>query len=101
MLFFLHDNLDNIRPNSIKLSSQPRGVASSLSTDKVVVVCHKGITVFTKQKQTANLSTNFEATCVAVSPDGNLAAVGSQVHLLFITMFYWCYFRIVKYEYTQ
>uniref|UniRef100_A0A914CY87 Translation initiation factor beta propellor-like domain-containing protein n=1 Tax=Acrobeloides nanus TaxID=290746 RepID=A0A914CY87_9BILA len=74
----LGNALDNIRPNSIKLSSQPRGVASSLSTDKVVVVCHKGITVFTKQKQTANLSTNFEATCVAVSPDGNLAAVGSQ-----------------------
>lgn len=83
----LGNTLDNVRPNSTKLPSQPRGVASSLSTDKVVVATHKGILVFTKQKQTAILNINYEATCVAVSPDGNLAAVGSQVR--FVSLIHW------------
>ncbi|KAK0404525.1 hypothetical protein QR680_017490 [Steinernema hermaphroditum] len=70
--------IDNVRPNTIKLGSQPRGMSSSASGETVAVACHKAVIYFKNQKQTALMNIPFEATCIALHPDEKTIVVGSM-----------------------
>jgi len=66
-------------PASERLKSQPRGIGSLASLEKVVVACHKHIVVFVGRKQTLCVDTKFEGSCAAMHSNGKIVAVGGQV----------------------
>ncbi|TKR81028.1 hypothetical protein L596_014973 [Steinernema carpocapsae] len=72
------DAIDNARPTTVKLGSQPRGMSCSPRGKTVAVACHKAVIYFKDQKQTALMNIPFEATCIALHPDEKTLAVGSM-----------------------
>ncbi|KAE9417353.1 hypothetical protein Angca_003459 [Angiostrongylus cantonensis] len=70
------EGTDSLPSTSVKLLSQPVGVASSINGDITVVACCKNIFVFQEQKLSTELTVSFNPSCVALS--GNLVAVGGQ-----------------------
>jgi len=74
----------DVKSNSQKLASQPRGVAVSADGDTVVVGCQRGIIIFKNEREAANVSTNYEAQCIAYHTSGKWVAVGgtdNKVHV--------------------
>lgn len=69
----------DVHPSFIKLESQPRGIAASADCRIVVVACQKSVAVFLDQKCVFTNNNKYESTCVAVTPDAKLIAVGGQV----------------------
>ncbi|CAB3399397.1 unnamed protein product [Caenorhabditis bovis] len=75
--------LDNVKSNSIKLPSQPLGLAASPDGSVAVIACYQHIVIF-KNGQISSQGIDFNSTCVAISPNQKLVAVGgqdSQVHV--------------------
>lgn len=81
-----------MKSESQKLTSQPRGVA--VAGDKVVIACHKSIIVFQKGKLASDFNIKYEGFCTAISPNGNLVAVGGSVSSYFIITNKGCIYRI-------
>uniref|UniRef100_A0A915CE92 Actin-interacting protein 1 n=1 Tax=Parascaris univalens TaxID=6257 RepID=A0A915CE92_PARUN len=71
-------DLGAIRPEKVKLASQPRGISMSLDGSTVAVACQKAVVVFMNQKPLITLNIPFEASCVSLSADGRRVAVGGQ-----------------------
>ncbi|KAJ1368086.1 hypothetical protein KIN20_029148 [Parelaphostrongylus tenuis] len=70
------ESTDSLPSTSVKLLSQPVGLASSNNGDLTVVACCKNIFVFQDKKLSTDLPVSFSPTCVAFS--GSLVAVGGQ-----------------------
>ncbi|KJH44089.1 WD domain, G-beta repeat protein [Dictyocaulus viviparus] len=69
-------NIDSLPSTTVKLLSQPVGLACSNHGDITIVACCKNIFVFQDKKLSMDLSVTFNPTCVAFS--GNHVAVGAQ-----------------------
>lgn len=70
---------DAVRPEKVKLASQPRGISMSSDGGAVAVACQKAVILFVNQKPLVTLNIPFEASCVSLSADGKRIAVGGQV----------------------
>ncbi|CDW55423.1 actin interacting protein 1 [Trichuris trichiura] len=70
-------NMDEqVQAETIKLESQPRDVIGD--RNMVAVATLKAILLFKDNKLACKEPAPFEATCVALNPEGNLLAVGGQ-----------------------
>ncbi|KFD72334.1 hypothetical protein M514_11619 [Trichuris suis] len=67
---------EQVQSETIKLESQPRDVIGDHNLVAVATV--KAILLFKDGKLACKEAAPFEATCVALHPDGNLLAVGGQ-----------------------
>lgn len=70
--------IDTVRPNAMKLDSQPRGVAASSDGKTAVAACHNAVLVFVDQRIITTQKIPYEATCVALCRDSKHIAVGGQ-----------------------
>lgn len=68
---------DSLPAVSCKLPSQPQGLAASSNGEVVVVACDKHLAVYTKGTLT-EIPTEYNSSCVALSKDGRILAVGGQ-----------------------
>lgn len=73
----IHTEIENVKPESLKLSSQPRGV-SILEKGKIVVVCYKSIAIFQDCKLLTSVDIKYEGTCASSRPGGKLFAIGGN-----------------------
>uniref|UniRef100_A0A915PZ21 Actin-interacting protein 1 n=1 Tax=Setaria digitata TaxID=48799 RepID=A0A915PZ21_9BILA len=72
------DSSNHVQSDKVKLSSQPRQLALGSGGKIAVVACQKSVTLFSDCKQMTSENIDYEASCVAVTPDSRLIAVGSQ-----------------------
>uniref|UniRef100_A0A0N4ZYC6 WD_REPEATS_REGION domain-containing protein n=1 Tax=Parastrongyloides trichosuri TaxID=131310 RepID=A0A0N4ZYC6_PARTI len=70
--------IEESKPNRIKLSSQPRGIAASKDGKIVVIAGHKSLYVFIDKKEKVCHNIGSESTCISLSPDNSFVAVGFQ-----------------------
>ncbi|GMT36944.1 hypothetical protein PFISCL1PPCAC_28241 [Pristionchus fissidentatus] len=71
-------NIDSIRPNSTKLSSQPLGLAASADGSVAFAGCLKGVAIFSGGKHLSDHALNFPVTCISYNEAKKLVAVGGQ-----------------------
>ncbi|XGW21746.1 hypothetical protein V3C99_004594 [Haemonchus contortus] len=67
---------DSIKSTSVKLPSQPQGMATSPEGNSTVIACYKNILVFEGEKLSVDLGVSFNPSCAAIY--GDLVAVGGQ-----------------------
>ncbi|VDO37938.1 unnamed protein product [Haemonchus placei] len=67
---------DSIKSTSVKLPSQPQGMATSHEGNSTVIACYKNILVFEGEKLSVDLGVSFNPSCAAIY--GDLVAVGGQ-----------------------
>ncbi|CAD6190536.1 unnamed protein product [Caenorhabditis auriculariae] len=72
------DNVEAVRSSSVKLASQPLGLASTPDGSVAVVACYKHIVLFQNGKQVAEVPIGFSSSSVSISADKSLVAVGGQ-----------------------
>uniref|UniRef100_A0A1I7SGJ0 Actin-interacting protein 1 n=1 Tax=Bursaphelenchus xylophilus TaxID=6326 RepID=A0A1I7SGJ0_BURXY len=70
-------DISAVKSESVKLSSQPRGLAVSADGKVSVVAAYKHIFVFHGKDLKFTLDFGFDGVCVAISKDNKLVAVGS------------------------
>uniref|UniRef100_A0A915LJA8 Uncharacterized protein n=1 Tax=Meloidogyne javanica TaxID=6303 RepID=A0A915LJA8_MELJA len=68
----------NAQPISHKLTSQPRGVDSTKDGKTVAVATQRAILIFTDKRLLKTNEIKYEGMCIAISPEGNLLAVGGN-----------------------
>ncbi|MFH4979043.1 hypothetical protein AB6A40_005752 [Gnathostoma spinigerum] len=72
------DECNPVHSTTIKLTSQPRGVASSADGNVVAVACQKNITIILKRSEVRDNPIKFEASCISLCSECGTIAVGSQ-----------------------
>lgn len=70
------ETIDSLSSTTVKLPSQPVGLASTTDSDFTVVACCKNVLLFQDEKLSAELTVSFNPSCVALSY--NLVAIGGQ-----------------------
>ncbi|KAI6177442.1 Actin-interacting protein 1 [Aphelenchoides bicaudatus] len=70
------DSIENVKSEKQKLASQPRGI--SLSGDVAAIIGHRHVFIYVKKELKATVDFDNDGSCVGVSKDGKLVAVGSQ-----------------------
>ncbi|KAI6215902.1 hypothetical protein M3Y94_00439400 [Aphelenchoides besseyi] len=71
------DSIDKVQSNKKKLASQPRGIANSSKGELSVIIGHRNIFVFAKEELKSTVDFAHDGSCVALSSDEKLVAVGS------------------------
>lgn len=69
--------------HSVKLSSQPKGVAAPKDSKIIAIACRDEIVIYESFAPKSTLKLNFEASCIDTSPDCKNIAVGGgkDVHV--------------------